>query len=137
MIRIFNVEGKPHGKARPRATKNGHVFNPKENIEYETKIKEAYKEIYGKEPLMKGPVSVHIYANFPIPKSAIRKTKPNKIHIGQPYLGKPDNDNICKSILDALNGIAYADDKQVWSTSVISTYREKGNVLISLIMEDE
>ena len=26
---------------------------------------------------------------------------------------KPDNDNIAKSVLDALNGLAYVDDKQI------------------------
>lgn len=28
---------------------------------------------------------------------------------------KPDIDNIAKSVLDALNGVAYIDDKQVYS----------------------
>lgn len=37
---------------------------------------------------------------------------------------KPDTDNIAKSILDSLNGIAYKDDKQVVKLTVEKRYDE-------------
>lgn len=43
---------------------------------------------------------------------------------------KPDTDNIAKSILDSLNGIAYKDDKQVVSLSVKKWYAEEPSVSI-------
>lgn len=37
---------------------------------------------------------------------------------------KPDTDNIAKSILDSLNGIAYLDDKQVTDLRIRKQYSE-------------
>ena len=43
---------------------------------------------------------------------------------------KPDTDNIAKSILDSLNGIAYLDDKQVVDLRVRKQYSEVPGVSI-------
>ena len=37
-------------------------------------------------------------------------------------LKKPDIENIVKTILDALNGVAYQDDTQVASVTAVKTY---------------
>jgi len=43
---------------------------------------------------------------------------------------KPDTDNIAKSILDSLNGIAYKDDKQVVMLTVEKRYDEIPSVSV-------
>ena len=43
---------------------------------------------------------------------------------------KPDTDNIAKSILDSLNGIAYKDDKQVVKLNVDKRYNEEPSVRV-------
>jgi len=43
---------------------------------------------------------------------------------------KPDTDNIAKSILDSLNGIAYKDDKQVVMLTVEKWYAEVPSVSV-------
>lgn len=43
---------------------------------------------------------------------------------------KPDTDNIAKSILDSLNGIAYKDDKQVTRLTVEKRYDEQPSVSV-------
>ena len=43
---------------------------------------------------------------------------------------KPDTDNIAKSILDSLNGIAYLDDKQVVDLRVRKQYAEVPGVSV-------
>lgn len=43
---------------------------------------------------------------------------------------KPDTDNIAKSILDSLNGIAYKDDKQVVKLTVEKRYDEIPSVSV-------
>ena len=43
---------------------------------------------------------------------------------------KPDTDNIAKSILDSLNGIAYKDDKQVVDLRVRKQYAEVPSVSV-------
>ena len=40
------------------------------------------------------------------------------------YDKKPDVDNIAKAVLDALNGIAYDDDKQITSLVIDKKYGE-------------
>ena len=46
---------------------------------------------------------------------------------------KPDADNIAKSVLDALNGLAYADDKQIVTLVVDKYYDEEPCVHVKLI----
>ena len=45
---------------------------------------------------------------------------------------KPDTDNIAKTILDSLNGIAFEDDKQVVALLVKKLYGEEAKVVVSL-----
>lgn len=45
---------------------------------------------------------------------------------------KPDTDNIAKSILDSLNGIAYLDDKQVVNLQVEKYYAETSSVSVRI-----
>jgi Holliday junction resolvase RusA-like endonuclease len=62
-----------------------------------------------------GPVEMSIIAFFPRPKSLQRKSKP------QTRLWhdkRPDIENVAKSVLDALNGLAYHDDSQVASLTM-------------------
>lgn len=45
-------------------------------------------------------------------------------------LKKPDIDNVCKIILDALNGIAYHDDKQVVDLGIRKFYNDTPGVIV-------
>ena len=46
------------------------------------------------------------------------------IHYTKLYECKPDLDNVVKLILDAINGIVFADDKQVVSISASKAYSD-------------
>lgn len=115
------VEGKIRGKARPRVCK-GHAFTPKETVNYENKVKECYLKQDGR--YLEGSIKAIIKAYYKIPKSYTKKRVqaikeglelPNK---------KPDIDNCIKVILDALNGIAYEDDKQVVQVIAVKKWTE-------------
>ena len=89
----ITIPGRPVPKGRPRLGMNGrkaYVYTPPETREYERLVGWVAKSA-GCRPV-EGPVSVslNVYAR-----------------------GKLDADNIAKSILDGLNGIAYEDDDQV------------------------
>lgn len=58
-----------------------------------------------------GPLSMWVTFVFPRPASKIRKRGPNPRY---PHTSRPDLDNLCKSLKDALKGIAWRDDAQVW-----------------------
>ena len=47
-----------------------------------------------------------------------------------PVVVKPDTDNIAKSVCDAMNGIVYLDDKQVWCESVERYWGINGSVQV-------
>lgn len=75
-------------------------------------------------------VEVEIIASLPIPKSASKK-KQLQMLIGKilPTV-KPDVDNILKLVLDALNGVAYNDDKQIIREELIKIYGEESKIKI-------
>lgn len=132
MGRIFSVPGKPLGKQRPRVLKSGVTYTPKETINYETFVKQLYWEQYHREKPFQGPVKMSIKAYFPIPKSSSKKEKKLMwLGLRRPTK-KPDIDNIIKIISDALNGLAYDDDKQIVSCTVEKFYSEVPRVEIEL-----
>jgi len=141
---IFKIPGPIKGKARartfydPKAGKHRSV-TPKDTVIYENWVKTCYikeRERYGVEyaPLMKDePIDMWITVYFDVPKST---TKANKIEIKEGRLlptKKPDADNIAKSICDALNGVAYADDKQIVCLTVQKRYTEPGQEPFTLV----
>lgn len=99
------VPGEPVAKARPRVGKQNHIYTPKKTLAHESKIREEWRENY-LDPPSKNLVSLSIRFYL---------TRPKKIPKDFPeYPGKrPDIDNLIKTVLDALNGLAYEDDKQV------------------------
>lgn len=110
----FLVNVRPQGKARPRfSRKSGVVYTPAKTAKYEKSIAKAYMEAGGKCIPADCYVSVTVCAFFPIPKSYSRAKRQACIDRDLRPDKKPDIDNILKSVLDALNKVAYEDDKQV------------------------
>lgn len=130
----FEIPGDPVAKQRPRMTKSGHVYTPEKTRQYEKLVKEAYLNHsrswkFGKDV----PLEIRIVAYFPIPKSDSNKRK-NEKKMGaiRPTI-KSDIDNICKSILDGLNGVAYVDDKQIVSLHASKWYAESPKVRVMIL----
>lgn len=125
MITFF-VDGKPQGKGRPRFGKHS-VYTPKTTINYEKHIAECYTG-----DMLQGSLFCDITAFFAIPKSYTKKQKEDiKKGILTPTK-KPDADNIAKIVMDALNGVAYEDDKQVIELRVSKLYSEKEGLEITI-----
>lgn len=125
----FVVFGEPVGKGRPRFTMSGRAYTPKKTKDYETKIREAFTgEMYPAGI----PLKMRIRAYLGIPKS-ISKSRASLMCKGalRP-LKTPDLDNIGKSIADALNGVAYADDKQIVQLAVEKWYSTVPRVEIQI-----
>ena len=115
------IYGAPQGKARPRMTRTGRVYNPSTNTKYETQIQCEWtlQECIREEAEC---YRATITAYFKPPKTSTKnfRQKAEKGEI-QP-IKKPDADNIAKIVLDALNGVAYDDDKQVAELTVVKKY---------------
>lgn len=126
---IFEVPGKPQGKARARTTRNG-TYTPEKTVLYENLIKVCYRQVT--RQCTEEPLHITIEAVFEPVKSTSRVRREKMLSGEIKPTKRPDIDNIAKVVLDALNGVAYKDDTQVISLEVIKTYGpfEKLNVLI-------
>jgi Holliday junction resolvase RusA-like endonuclease len=73
---------------------------------------------------------VTIWATFePAPSWSKKKTAE---HLGRYHTQKPDLDNIEKSILDGLNGIAFKDDSQVADVSKRKVWGPVARVVVTV-----
>lgn len=130
----FAVPGAPVGKARPRVTRQGHAYTPQKTKDYENLVRQCYLSQIGEIKFVgKKPLEVLIEAEFPLPKSTPKK----KIGIMDEtyHTRKPDGDNLAKSILDALNGIAFEDDSAVSVLTVVKTWTAGDPVVYVHIQE--
>ena len=134
----FVVEGEPQGKARPRfSRKSGTVYTPAKTAKYEKEIRQAFLDARGKMISAGSYVAVTVDAYFEIPKSYTkRKRLACERNINRPDK-KPDIDNVVKVVLDALNGVAYVDDKQVIGVICRKWYSRSSGFLKVQILEDK
>lgn len=134
MTFTFEIIGEPQGKGRPRfSTRGGFVktYTPKKTASYENFVKVCYLNKY-KGQKLDGEIIAEIIAYFPIPKSFSKKKRSEAIEGKIRPTKKPDTDNIAKTILDSMNGIAFEDDKQVVALLVKKLYGEEAKVVVSL-----
>jgi Holliday junction resolvase RusA-like endonuclease len=99
----YVVEGKPRVKQRPRMTKTGRTYTPKETLEAEQNIRDQYDG-----PKFEQPVQVTITYNKDCQEITIEEIEwPNDSKV------RGDVDNLIKCTLDGLTGAAWDDDKIV------------------------
>ena len=112
------------GKARPRFSR-GHAYTPKATSDAQETIAAAYVKACGGDALKASegvPVAVAVLTTRNV-RTGFRRREGD----AHADLQKPDADNIAKLVLDALNGLAYADDSQVVALLVIKLPRRRGN----------
>jgi Holliday junction resolvase RusA-like endonuclease len=128
------------GMPRPRVTRYG-TYTPRRAVEAKKLVVRAFLLAQGSsEPsALKDPteaVEVTITTTRPLPKSRPKRVESER------DTARPDGDNVCKLVMDALNGIAYHDDAQVTVLHVTKTNRRRGadartKVHIKTIEEDK
>lgn len=95
------------GKGRPRHNQWGTYTDPKDRL-YEADIREKFIAQCGEEMrYYEGAVHLSLEFTRPLPKSYPKKRN------GEADVFKPDADNLAKSVMDALSGVAWRDDQQV------------------------
>lgn len=114
----FEYYGPVKGQARPRFGQ-GRAYDRKDMKAYKAAIADAYREQVG-ERFEGVPLAVSVHAYRPLPKRAPKRLE------RQAWTTKPDADNIGKAVLDALNGVAWADDAQVVRLAVVKHDRTHG-----------
>ena len=109
---IITIPGKPLGKQRARTLKSGRSYTPEQTVNYETLVKMCYVDQMG-DNFGEQQLKMGVVAYYPIPQKT-SKLKLAMMRTGElrPIV-KPDADNVCKIVTDAISGIAYHDDKQI------------------------
>ena len=139
----FTLYAEPQGKGRPRFrthnTKSGKAFaqtyTPAGTRAYEQLIAQEYRKKYGQEIKFKKdfPLAILINAYCAIPKSASRAVREDMLSGVIFPTKKPDPDNIIKIVLDALNEVAFEDDKQVVNVHCCKQYSNSPRVEVTII----
>ncbi|MBR5795603.1 MAG: RusA family crossover junction endodeoxyribonuclease [Erysipelotrichaceae bacterium] len=120
----FTVYGNPVAKGRPKFRKQGSfvkTYTPEKTLNYENLVKISF-DMCEEKAKLEGQLKVTMMVYCTIPKSTSKKKKELMLTGKIRPTKKPDLDNITKSILDALNGRAFDDDKQVVSLTINKYY---------------
>lgn len=120
------ILGNPIGKGRPRVTTRGgfaRAYTPRRTADYESEVVHSYNSQIPSKYQLEGPIQADIKAYFKIPNANKKETHKMIANITK-HTHKPDIDNIEKSVLDALNGLAYADDSQIVKLTAEKFYSE-------------
>ena len=116
---------KPMSSPRPRRASHGGVYMPKSYQDWKLLFGFKIKKLV---TMHDGPVIIDLEFNFKKPKSWSKKKKAE----ADWHTSKPDMDNLEKSVLDALNGIAYKDDSQVCKVTKEKKWAEEDAIFISV-----
>lgn len=107
----FTIPAIPVAKGRPKISAiGGHAraYTPAKTRKYEEMVGLIARTVFPKP--LKGPVYLRAEFYFEHPKAKWRKRKP----LEQTWhTGRPDVDNLMKSLLDGLEGVAFGDDSSV------------------------
>jgi len=136
----FTHLAKPRGKARSSFTGKGFItkngkrrfsYDPKQNKTSSEEIAWAAKAAFGL-PLLDGAIAVDMLINCRPLDSWSDKKRKQAIEGSQIFpTKKPDIDNIIKLYFDALNKLAWVDDRQVVSLTTHKRYAEEDGVTVT------
>lgn len=131
----FKVLGQAKPKQSVKFTRSGMRYTPKDAVIYANWIRNSFIIAYPKhkpEMLEGYYLDVELNAYFKIPESFSKKKKEQALKGLLRYDKRPDVDNLQKCQFDALNGIAYPDDRAIVDVSVHKYYAESDYVEISI-----
>lgn len=123
----FTVPGTPVAKGRPIASTFGgrvRMRTPARTERYEAQVAVfANQAMAGRAPI-DDPVSVTVTAIMPIAASWSKKKRADALAGLLRPVGRPDLDNIAKSVGDGCNGIVWTDDSRIVDLRVVKRYGE-------------
>lgn len=125
----FTVPTAPVAKARARSTRSGHHYTPQKTVDFESMVAWHARKAMAGKPLYEGALCVFLYYGIHIPKSLEPRIKRGEVIYPTK---RPDMDNYEKSVLDAMNGIVYADDAQIIEVIQKKRYSRNPKVIVTV-----
>ena len=104
----YTIYHEPVAQGRPRFAR-GRAYDPPKSKAYKEFVALTAKRHFSKP--LEGALSIRVVFYMPMPKSWSKGKKEQ--HEGLFHTSRPDIDNLCKALLDGLNGVAFEDDGQV------------------------
>lgn len=90
-------------KGRARHRINGNTYTDPNTRAHLARVADSWQEeMYDKSE----PLALIIYVYQPLPKTRAKYGE-------EPFITKPDVDNIAKAVMDGLQGVAFWNDKQI------------------------
>ena len=142
---VFTVPGEVRGQGRPRTQiingKDGksyaHIYQTNKDIDTKHNIQLYAKDaLERKSYVMAGPdemgITVQVKVFVKVPRSMSKKKRMAALAGEILPQRKPDLDNVLKSVLDAMNGVVYRDDKEVTRTQVSRHYSETDHLAVKV-----
>jgi Holliday junction resolvase RusA-like endonuclease len=125
----FTIEGRPVPWKRQR-TNGKRRFPAKGQEEAKARVRAAFIEASdGLELTSDMAVALTVHAVFKLPQT-LRKDDPRRM--GSPHTMTPDIDNVGKLIMDALNGCAFYDDRQISELVIRSQWSDHNRTTVTL-----
>lgn len=107
------------------------IYTPKATKQSEEHVREEYlMQTHGKK--LEGAIIVDIMCYYAPPKSCSKSQKKLMESGSIQRTVKPDVDNLAKTVLDALKGVAWDDDKQIVRLCVGKGYAEMDCAVITV-----
>lgn len=113
----FTINGRPQPKQRPRTVRSGgrvRTYTPKKTLEAERRIRDVAVVTMAKEKVKVTDKNVGIAITFYGARA------------------NADIDNLLKTVFDGLNGVVFADDKQVVQCSAEKKSDDTPRTVISV-----
>jgi Holliday junction resolvase RusA-like endonuclease len=128
----FVIPGVPMAWAR--AGSNGSQrFTAAQQRAYKRAAGLLAKRAMGGRELFTGPVAIALTAVFEPPASWTKKARAAALAGEAVPVVKPDWDNLGKIVSDAMNGVVYKDDAQIFDAHVGKRYGEMARVEVAVI----
>ena len=132
----FIIPGPPRGKGRPRVTRHG-TYTPKRTVEYENTVRKCFQQQC--PDVFFGTKSISIEAvAYVTPLKKYRKAETAAALANQFHpTSKPDPDNIMKGVLDALNGVAFEDDRYIYDLHIVKKFSDNPRIEVTITSDDD
>ena len=120
----FQINARPQPKERPYSIGRGKRRTPDRTVNFELLVAMEFRRQYPGHKPMTGPLGLRVVAEYRRPRTVAK---------GYWHTGPGDLDNIAKTIKDALNRVAWLDDRQVASLIAQKTWGKTDRIEVMIV----